>query len=293
MTRLSTRLLVIGPGFTGGAILKAARAAGHQVMASWRNPVVRDDLEKADIETLDLSGDAPLAPDTLEGVTHLLVSVPPGPSGDPVLSRLQAALAAAKGLSWIGYLSSTNVYGDHGGDWVSEDTPATPSLERGKRRVVAEAAWQAAGAATGARVDIFRLAGIYGPGRNAVRSLIDGKARRIVKEGQVFSRIHVADIAAAVLLAMQMDNRPGMVFNLADDDPMPPADVISLAAEALGVTPPPLEAFETADMSEMARSFYQESKRVRNDRVKEVLGFTFRYPSIRDALPDLIRSEQR
>ncbi|WCL54543.1 SDR family oxidoreductase [Gimibacter soli] len=293
MTRLPIRLLVIGPGFTGGAILKAARAAGHQVVASWRNPVVRDSLEKAGIETLDLSGDGPLAPDTLEGVTHLLVSVPPGPAGDPVLQRLQPALAKAGGLEWIGYLSSTNVYGDHGGDWVSEDTPTAPSLERGKRRVVAEAAWQAAGAAIGARVDIFRLAGIYGPGRNAIRSLIDGKARRIVKEGQVFSRIHVADIAAAVLLAMQLEGRPGMVFNLADDDPMPPADVIGLAAEALGVTPPPLEAFETAEMSEMARSFYLESKRVRNDRVKEVLGFAFRYPSIRDALPDLIRSEQR
>ena len=223
----------------------------------------------------------------LAGTTHLLVSIPPDEAGCPVCDRHGAEVAAIAGLRWIGYLSSTNVYGDRGGDWVDEATPSAPSGERGRRRVAAESAWLALGARSGVPVQIFRLAGIYGPGRNALDTLRAGTARRIVKPGQVFSRIHVDDLVAVVRASMARPHA-GAIYNVCDDAPAPPDDVIAYAAALLDMTPPRLEDYASAALSPMARSFYDESKRVSNRRLKEALGVTLRYPSYREGLAALL-----
>lgn len=223
--------------------------------------------------------------------SHWLVSIAPGEAGDPALDILKKHAGQLLNAIWIGYLSSTNVYGNHDGGWVDEETETRPSLDRGKRRLTAEDGWHRLATDIGAALHIFRLAGIYGPGRNAVRSLLDGKAKRIIKPGQIFSRIHVADIAATVWAAMNSDLE-SRIFNLADDDPCAPQDVIAFAADLMGITPPPEIPFEDAEMSPMARSFYMESKRVRNDRIKSDLGIELTYPSFRKALPELVESEK-
>jgi nucleoside-diphosphate-sugar epimerase len=206
----------------------------------------------------------------------------PDGGGDPVLARHGADLAAAR-PDWVGYLSTTGVYGDHQGGWVDEATPLTPSTARGLARVQAEAAW----AALGLPLHIFRLAGIYGPGRGPFEKVRNGTARRIVKPGQVFSRTHVDDIAQ-VLAASIARPDPGAVYNVCDDDPAPPEDVLAHAAELLGLPPPPEESWDSADMTPMARSFYAESKRVRNDRIKRDLGVRLIHPDYRSGLSALL-----
>ncbi len=199
-----------------------------------------------------------------------------------------AAIAArADALAWAGYLSTTGVYGDRQGGWVDEESPLLPATTRGRLRVDAEAAWARI---PGLPLHVFRLAGIYGPGRGPFAKVRQGKARRIVKPGQMFSRIHVDDIAQ-VLLASIEKPRPGGVYNLCDDDPAPPEDVIAHAATLLGLPVPPEEAFETAEMTPMARSFYAESKRVRNDRIKDELGVRLIHPDYRSGLAALLREE--
>ncbi len=214
----------------------------------------------------------------------VLVSAAPAENGDPVLAVLTEALAAAPRLATIVYLSTLSVYGDHDGGWVDETTPARPVLTRGDGRVTAEAAWQALGARRRTGVAVLRLAGIYGPGQNALVNVRRGAARRINKPGQVFNRIHVADIAQAIDAAFA--RRADGVFNLADDEPSPPGDPISFAADLLGVTLPPEIPFAEAakTMTPMALSFYGESKRVRNDRLKRELGVRLRYPTYREGL---------
>lgn len=224
---------------------------------------------------------------SLAGVTHMLISIPPDAAGCPVFDGHGAEIAAARGLRWIGYLSSTNVYGDRGGDWVDEDSPLAPSGERGRRRVRAEAAWLELGHRSGVATQVFRIAGIYGPGRSALDALRAGTARRIVKPGQVFSRIHVADLAAALAASMARP-RPGAIYNICDDTPAPPEDVIAYAASLLQMTPPPLEDFANAVLSPMAKSFYEDSKRVSNKRMKDELGVVLRYPSYREGLAALL-----
>lgn len=227
----------------------------------------------------------------LATATHLLVSAPPGPAGDPLLAALHDEIAAvAPRLRWAGYLSTTGVYGDHGGGWVDEATPLAPTTERGRQRVAAEAAWQALAATAGLPLHIFRLAGIYGPGRGPFAKVRNGTARRIIKPGQVFSRIHVADIARVLDASIARPN-PGAVYNLCDDDPAPPEDVIAHAATLLGLAVPQAVPFDAAELSPMARSFYAESKRVRNDRIKTELGVTLRFPSFREGLAALLREE--
>ena len=196
----------------------------------------------------------------------------------------------ASNLDWMGYLSTTGVYGDHKGGWVDEKTPLAPSTKRGKLRVEAEAAWQHLAAETGLPLHIFRLAGIYGPGRGPFTKVRNGTARRIIKEGQVFSRIHVDDIAQVLEASIQQP-RPGAIYNLCDDDPAPPQDVIGYAAELLGLPVPEAVDFETADMSPMARSFYAESKQVRNDRIKADLGVKLLYPDYKSGLKALLAEE--
>ncbi|WP_107845885.1 SDR family oxidoreductase [Litoreibacter ponti] len=225
---------------------------------------------------------------SLDSATHLLVSAGPDAQGDPVLRELRDRIAKrADQFAWVGYLSTTGVYGDHNGGWVDEATPLTPSTTRGQLRVEAEAEWQSI---PGLPLHIFRLAGIYGPGRGPFAKVRAGTARRIIKRGQVFSRIHVDDIAKILKASIDRPN-PGAVYNLCDDDAAPPQDVIGYAAELLGLPLPPAEDFETADMSAMARSFYAESKRVRNDRIKDELGVELIYPDYKTGLRALLAAE--
>jgi hypothetical protein len=220
-----------------------------------------------------------------ESVTHIVTSVPPSEDGDPVLQRFGDELAGrAKSFEWVAYLSTTGVYGDRGGDWVDEESALQPNTDRGQRRVDAEAAWQQI---DGLPLHIFRLAGIYGPGRNAFESLKSGKAQRVIKQGQIFSRIHVEDIAGVLLASINKPN-PGRIYNLADDEPCPPQDVIAYAAELLGLPIPPDVPFEDAKLSAMAKSFYADSKRVSNAQIKNELGYELEYPNYRVGLKALL-----
>jgi nucleoside-diphosphate-sugar epimerase len=224
--------------------------------------------------------------DLLQAADALLVSIPPDETGEPVLSRFGDAIAAASRLSWIGYLSTVGVYGDHGGGWVDETTPPSPVSRRSRERVAAETGWLDLGAPAGKAVHVFRLAGIYGPGRNALKNIVDGTAKRIFKPGQVFNRIHVDDIAA-VLLASIDKPRAGAIYNLADDEPAPGSDVVAYAAGLAGVPPPAEIPFEAAALGPMAASFYGESKRVANRLIKDELGVRLRYPTYREGLTAL------
>jgi nucleoside-diphosphate-sugar epimerase len=218
---------------------------------------------------------------------YALISIPPDASGDPVLAACGRALAAGRNLRSVVYLSTVGVYGDHGGGWVDEQTPPAPRSERSRWREAAEQAWQQFGARHGVAVAVLRLAGIYGPGQNALAALARGKARRIVKPGQIFNRIHVGDIAQAIEAAFA--RRASGVFNIADDEPSPPADPIVFAAELMGRAPPPEIPFAQAapSMSEMGLSFWQECRRVRNVKLKRELGVTLRYPTYREGLQTL------
>ncbi|MBC7155592.1 MAG: SDR family oxidoreductase, partial [Rhodobacteraceae bacterium] len=219
----------------------------------------------------------------MAGVTHVLTSIAPTDAGDPVLLNAAEILAKAPDLHWVGYLSTTGVYGDQGGGWVDETTPPAPGTARGKARLDAEKAWEN----TGLPVHVFRLAGIYGPGRGPFEKVLNGTARRIIKPGQVFSRIHVDDIAQVLEASINRPD-PGRVYNLCDDDPAPPQDVLAHAAALLGMPPPPEVAFDDADLSRMARSFYAESKRVRNDRIKQELGVELIHPDYRSGLAAIL-----
>jgi nucleoside-diphosphate-sugar epimerase len=219
----------------------------------------------------------------LATATHLLVSAAPNDQGDPLLSQHRADLQRATQLQWIGYLSTVGVYGDHGGGWVDETTPVAPGSERSQRRVLAEQAWQSLTGQRPPPVGIFRLSGIYGPGSSAVDNLRAGTARRIIKAGQVFNRIHVADIARVIDAAMTRQQLSG-IYNVTDDEPAPPQDVIAFAANLLGLPVPPGLPFETTELTPMARSFYGENKRVRNDRIKTEFGITLQYPTYRQGM---------
>ena len=246
-------------------------------------------LQGLGITPLMLDG-APLSPAALDGVSHIVLSAAPDTTGDPALPLLQPALQeTAEQMKWLGYLSTTGVYGDHEGAWIDEDTPPGPLGERGQRRVAAEAAWGELAAAHDLPMHYFRLAGIYGPGRNQLAALKAGTARRIDKTGQVFSRIHVEDIAM-ILLASMAKPQAGRAYSVCDDEPAPPQDVVAYAATLLGMAPPPLIAFEDADLSPMAKSFYGENKRIKNSRIKQELGVTLKYPSYREGLRALFKA---
>jgi nucleoside-diphosphate-sugar epimerase len=281
---MTRRLFIFGLGFSGLEIARLAKAQGWNVGGTCR---AREKVEcrRADgIETVVFDGLTPLSEETLADVSHVLCTIAPGATGDPALRLCGDLLGTAR---WLGYLSTTGVYGDRGGGWVDETTPPAPAQARSVERLAAERAWQALGAEIGAAVDIFRLPGIYGPGRSALDQAKAGAARRIDKPGQYFSRIHVADIAAAVLAAM---SRPaaatGAIYTVADDLPASSAEVTAFACELLGLPVPPLVPWSEAapTMSAMARSFYSENRRVRNGRLKRELGVTLRYPTYREGL---------
>ena len=225
--------------------------------------------------------------DAIARARYALVSIPPGEDGDPVLAAFGDDLAAAENLRSVVYLSTVGVYGDHRGGWVDEQSSVAPASARSRRRLAAEEAWQALGARRGVTVAVLRLAGIYGPGQNALLQIARGKARRIVKPGQIFNRIHVGDIAQAIAAAFARS--ASGVFNIADDEPSPPADPIVFAAELVGRAPPPEIAFAQAapSMSEMALSFWQECRRARNTKLKRELGVNLRYPTYREGLQAL------
>jgi nucleoside-diphosphate-sugar epimerase len=221
----------------------------------------------------------------------LLVSIPPGDEGCPVLIRFGEAIARAGCIERILYLSTIGIYGDHGGGWIDERTEPRPVSDRSRERLAAEEGWKNLAAASGKSLHILRLAGIYGPRRNALENLRNGTARRIVKPGQIFNRIHVEDIASAIAAARAADIRFG-VWNVTDDEPAPAQDVVAYAAMLLGVPPPPEIPFEAADLSPMARSFYGESKRVSNRAMKQTLGVTLAFPTYREGLRDLYEAAE-
>ena len=234
--------------------------------------------------------DHPLEPAAFARVTHILVSVPPDEAGDPVLGRHSNNIAAIPGLVWLGYLSTTGVYGNRDGGWVDEDSALRPTGARGRRRAAAEAAWLALWRDYGAPVHVFRLAGIYGRGRSPFDALRAGTARRIDKPGHMFSRIHVDDLAR-VLLASMAQPRPGAIYNVCDDEPAASADVIAHAAELVGLPAPPLLPLQAAGLSPMALGFYDDNKRVSNALIKAELRVSFCFPNYREGLAAVLNAE--
>lgn len=279
-------LFSFGHGYSARALAARLIPQGWRIFGTTRSADKCDGIAATGVEPVlwpggDVAG-------VLDRATHLLISAGPGPEGDPVLAAFSEQIRTiAPKLRWAGYLSTTGVYGDHQGGWVDEDTALDPSTKRGQARVEAEAAWQAV---PDLPLHIFRLAGIYGPGRGPFAKVRNGTARRIIKQGQVFSRIHVDDIARALELSMVLPD-PGAIYNLCDDDPAPPQDVIGHAAELLGLPLPEAVDFETAEMTKMARSFYAESKKVRNDRIKQALGWQPEYPDYRSGLAAMLHDD--
>lgn len=275
------RLFILGLGYSARHFVRRFGGTFSHVAGTVRDPAGRDDL--SGIELHAFSGSP-----TRETIGHvrnadvLLVSIPPGSAGDPAIAAFGDVLAA--GRRKVVYLSTIGVYGDHGGTWVDESTPPKAALDRARMRLTAEQAWTGA---THGDAAILRLAGIYGPGRNALATLRAGTARRIIKPGQIFNRIHVDDIASAIMAAIR--HKSGGTWNVCDDEPAPPQDVISYAAGLMGIAPPEEEAFETAEMSAMARSFYSSSARVSNAKLKNELGVTLDYPTYRHGLDALWR----
>ena len=286
------RLFCFGYGFSASALGELLGPAGWTLAGTCRTAEGCRALAGAGVDAIPFSREAPLAHParSLAGATHVLLSIPPDGEGDPALDCHGADIAAIEGLEWIGYLSTTGVYGDTGGAWVDESAAPSPTGARGKRRLEAERGWLGLGEDHGLAVQVFRLAGIYGTGRNALAAVKCGTAKRIAKPGQVFSRIHVADIAQ-VLAASIAKPRAGAIYNVCDDRPAPAADVVAHACALLGVAPPPLTPFDEADLTPMARSFYADNRRVSNDRIKAELGVTLRYPDYRAGLAALLAEE--
>lgn len=285
---MTRTLLSLGHGYSARQLATLLIPQGWRVIGTTRSADKAAEIAATGVEPLIWPG-TDLA-EALRAADSVLISAGPGPEGDPILADPDARaqiLQAAPNLRWVGYLSTTGVYGDHNGGWVDEGTALTPSTKRGRARVAAEAAWQAI---PDLPLHIFRLAGIYGPGRGPFAKVRKGTARRIIKPGQVFSRIHVEDIAQVLAASLARPN-PGAIYNLCDDDPAPPQDVIAFAAQLLGVPVPPAVAFEDADMTPMARSFYAESKKVRNDLIKSELGVRLAYPDYRKGLSAMLEQD--
>ncbi len=283
------RLFVFGLGYSAQVFARRLRARGWRIAGTTRSPEAATALRAEGIEALVFDRDRPLSEPAaaLAGTTHLLAGVPPDEAGDPVLDLHGPDIAACASLVWAGYLSTTGVYGDRRGGWVDENSALEPTSARATQRVAAERAWLALHKSDGLPVHIFRLAGIYGPGRSALDQAWAGTGRRIQKPGQVFSRIHVDDIAT-VLEASMARPHPGRAYNICDDNPTPSADVVAQAYALLGLGPPPLVPFEAAGLSAMARSFYRDNKRVSNRRIKEELGVALAYPDYQAGLAAIL-----
>lgn len=291
MPEPAPRLFCFGLGYTAGRLAAALQPAGWQVAGTSRDAGKLAELAAQGIAGFAFDGSGPLADAAaaLSGTTHLLLSIPPAVDGDPVLARHEADIAALESLTWIGYLSSTGVYGDHKGAWVDEESPLNPKSERALRRAAAEEAWLDLWHRYGLPVHVFRLAGIYGPGRSALDQVRAGTAKRVIRPGHLFGRIHVDDIVA-VLRASMARPRPGAIYNVVDDEPAAAADVVEHACRLLGVEPPPPVPLEAAQLSPMAASFYADNRRVRNDRIKQELGVVLSHPDYRRGLAACLKS---
>lgn len=293
-------LLLFGAGYSARRVADRLLPQGWTVSGTTRSRDRASELEAARIRPLVWSGDGAGETDeaalsaAIGGATHALQSVPPGPDGDPVLQRFRPALTAAAGqsLRWMGLLSTTGVYGEHRGDWVDERTPPGPGFARTRARVAQEEAWAAWAQDAGITLQVFRLSGIYGPGRSVLDRLRAGTARRIVKPGAVSNRIHVDDIADAVVAGIHHPALTG-VFNLSDDLPAPPDEVMVHGASLLGLDPPPAITLEEAGLSPVGLSFWAEDRRVRSVRVRSELGYDLRYPTYREGLSAILAEERR
>lgn len=280
-------LFIFGYGYSGFEIARQAQDSFAKITVTNRTLKPPVAPWEAKLERLLFDGQT-LEDDvrqSLSDATHMVVSIAPGPGGDVVLKNCKAVLDGNKDLRWIGYLSTVGVYGHHDGQWVDETSKCNPVSQRSIQRLAAEQAWQTYCNSSGRRLAIFRLSGIYGPGRNAFVNMEKGTARRLVKPGQVFNRVHREDIGQAVLRAMEGDQQG--IFNITDDQPAPPQDVVTFAHEIAGREPPVEIDFDRAELSPMARSFYGENKRVSNQKSKDVLGMVYRYPNFEVALKRL------
>jgi nucleoside-diphosphate-sugar epimerase len=274
-------LFCFGLGYSAMALSRRLDAAGWTIRGTCRKPARKAALGALGISAALFDGDTPMDPaDLLQGATHVLLSIPPGAEGDPAFRQHAEDIAAAGTVKWVGYFSTTGVYGNRDGDWVDETSDLRPGSERSQRRADAERDWLSWGDRHGISVQIFRLPGIYGPGRSAVDQVKAGTARRISKPGHVFSRIHVEDIATAVAASIARP-RPGGIYNVCDDEPAAPGDVVAYVCELLSQKPPPEIPYDDADMSPMAKSFWSDNRRVRNDRMKEELGVRLDFPDYR------------
>ena len=287
--KITKRLFCFGLGYSVQHLAATLPSDEWHIAGTVRSAEARDRLSDNAWNVYLFDGTAPLenAAELLKGTTHLIASAPPSTNGDPVLQHHSSEIAGLKCLAWMGYLSTTGVYGNRYGDWVDETSSRTPSSPRGQKRVDAEDGWLKLWRDMKVPVHLFRLAGIYGPGRSALDAVQQGRARRVIKKDQVFSRIHLDDIAT-VLQASMYDPKPGRAYNLCDDEPAPPQDVITEACRLLDVDPPPEIPFEEADLSEMARGFYSDNKRVSNERIKNELGVALAWPNYREGLKGLI-----
>jgi nucleoside-diphosphate-sugar epimerase len=281
-------LFIFGPGYTAQQFVRTYRDRFARICGTFRSNPKAEALQASGIIPYFLDDeryDAGIL-DEVACAHALLVSIPPAFGSDPVVRFLSDAIASAPRLRWVGYLSTVGVYGDANGAWVDETTPPSPVNERSRHRIAAESQWLDLGKEASFAVQVFRLAGIYGPGRNALLRVADGTARCIIKPGQVFNRIHTADIAQVLMASIERPSN-NAIYNVADDKPGPPQDVITYAAQLLGLEPPAEVPFADADLSPMALSFYQDNKRVRNARIKDELGVTLRFPTYRDGLEAL------
>jgi nucleoside-diphosphate-sugar epimerase len=286
-------LLCVGMGYSARALARRLgtldwRITGSATSAAGCARVLAQGWEAALFDGTSPSADLALA---ISNATHLVVSAAPGTDGDPLLRQHAEAIATAPNLAWVGYLSTVGVYGDHQGQWVDEDTTLKPVSQRSRQRVTAETAWSEFAASAKKRLQIFRLAGIYGPGRSAIDNLRDGSARRIIKPNQMFNRIHVDDIANVLDAAIDAPPSKHSIFNVTDDEPAPPQDVVAYAAKLLGLPVPPDIPFEQAPLSPMGLSFYGENKRVSNARLKADLGVTLLYPTYREGMAAIAKAD--
>lgn len=281
----SEALFIFGLGYVGKALGRFLVAKGWRVAGTTRSDSHAQNLRNEGFDVVVWDGQSPLPSEALQGITHILITIPPDDEGDIVLRHAHLENLP---LKWVGYVSATSVYGDHQGAWVTEDASVNPTSLRGQQRRLAETQWLAMRAQfSDFPIHIFRLSGIYGPGRSVLESIRAGTAKRIDKPGHVFSRIHIEDITA-VLVASMANPHPGNIYNLADDEPASTAEVIAYGCSLLGAEVPPLISFEEADLPTAMREFYKDHKRVSNQKIKETLEVQLKYPTYREGLKSVL-----
>ncbi|AMC13109.1 SDR family oxidoreductase [Liberibacter crescens] len=285
-------LMIFGAGYTGRAIAQQAMQNGIKTSVTSRSILKIEELRYMGLSAFLFDGKEilPTLKETMHSVTHLVQAIAPNDTGDPLIHLIdQALLSFLPNLRWIGYISTTSVYGNHDGRWVTEKTPAQPLSCQSKKRLGIETQWLRIGEILKATTIILRLSGIYGPQRNAFISLETGTAKRLIKKNQVFNRIRVEDIARSVIFLIK--NNISGIINITDDEPAPPQDVITTASILMKILPPPEQLFEEVTLSGITKSFYGENKRVSNAKIKN-LGFHFLYPNYRMSLQQLWESKQ-